>query len=40
MCVVSKIEALVNCSKGKHMPNMKRKVKWGLAKDDVSPQDL
>jgi DNA polymerase elongation subunit (family B) len=25
---------------GKEMPNMEKKVRWGLAKDDVSPQDI
>jgi hypothetical protein len=25
---------------GKEMPNMDKKVRWGLAKDDVSPQDI
>ena len=26
--------------RGEHNPNMTKKVKWGLAKDDVSPQDI
>ena len=25
---------------GKEMPNMEKKVRWGLAKDDVTPQDI
>jgi DNA polymerase elongation subunit (family B) len=25
---------------GKEVPNMEKKVRWGLAKDDVSPQDI